>query len=76
MPTTIYRTDNKSIARIRAREAPMVMSRSSDPSKRIAEDSRYTGNPLAHTTAIYEGGTNQPYQTDIPSWFASLGARS
>jgi hypothetical protein len=75
MPNVQYRDDNRSVARIRAREEPMVMSKSSDPTKYIKEDSSYRGNPLAHTTAIYEGGTNQPYQTDIPSWYASLGAR-
>jgi hypothetical protein len=60
---------------IRAREASIVLSRSSDPAKRIAENTLYRGQPLAHTTAIYDKGTNQEYQTDIPSWYASLGAR-
>jgi hypothetical protein len=76
MPTTIYRGDNKSVARIRAREQPMVMSRSSDPSKRMDESALYRGNPLQHTSAIYDGGTNKEYAVDIPSWYSSLGARS
>jgi hypothetical protein len=43
---------------IRQRENPMVLSRSADPTKRMAEDTYYRGQPLAHTTVTYKSGTN------------------
>ena len=43
---------------IARREEPMVLSRSLDPTKKLAEDTYYDGSPLRHRSAIYNAGTN------------------
>jgi hypothetical protein len=57
---------------IRQRENPMVLSRSTDPTKRMAEDTYYRGQPLAHTTVTYRAGSQGTFKTDSPSWYKSL----
>jgi hypothetical protein len=51
---------------IRSREEPMILSRSTDPTKRMPEDTFYRGNPLAHTSAIYSKGMQGEFR-EIPS---------
>jgi hypothetical protein len=51
---------------IRSREEPMILSRSSDPTKRMQESVQYRGNPLAHTSAIYNHGMQGEFRTDPP----------
>jgi hypothetical protein len=66
MPEVRYRDDNRTVARIKAREAPGVLSRSSDPTKRMAEDHFFDGEPLRHRSAIYDGGMQGTFKADVP----------
>jgi hypothetical protein len=61
---------------IKAREAPMILSRSTDPTKRMSEDTFYRGNPLTHTSAIYSNGTQGTFKApDAPPWYSNIGDR-
>jgi hypothetical protein len=51
---------------IQAREAPMVLSRSEDPTKRFSESTFYRGNPLAHTSAVYAKGMQGEFRSVPP----------
>lgn len=51
---------------IRAREAPMVLSRSEDPTKRVSESTFYRGNPLTHTSAVYACGSQGTFKSETP----------
>ena len=51
---------------IRSREQPMILSRSTDPTKRMQEDTMYRGQPLAHTSAVYAKGMQGTFKTEAP----------
>jgi len=51
---------------IRDREAPGVLSRSADPTKRMREDHFVDGNPLRHRSAVYDGGMQGTFRTIHP----------
>jgi hypothetical protein len=51
---------------IASREEPMILSRSSDPTKRMAESVFYRGNPLAHTSAVYAKGMQGEFRSAPP----------
>jgi len=51
---------------IRSREQPMILSRSTDSTKRVSEDTFYRGQPLAHSSAIYSNGLQGEFRTEAP----------
>jgi hypothetical protein len=57
---------------IASREAPTYLAKSVDPTKRMAEDIYFDGNPLRHRSVIYNSGMQGTFKTDEPSWFKSL----
>jgi hypothetical protein len=55
---------------IRQREQPTYLARSEDPRKRFQHDSQIVGNPLKHTTTVYDRGM----QTSGHEGESALGA--
>jgi hypothetical protein len=44
----------------------MILSRSADPTKRMAEDTYFDGQPLRHRTVTYNKGSQGTFKTEAP----------